>query len=80
MKVKWLKLDQLYRGKAPSGPGSGNWFGALLEVKRIEDITRIFAPLFQPEEDRLLSNDPDAFEFWNDEREDLYQDFLDQPG
>jgi hypothetical protein len=78
LRVKWLRINQLYKGKAPKGIGAGNWFGTLLEVKRIEDIAQIFDPLFQPEEEeiRMLTANSDAFDFWEDEREDIYQDYL----
>lgn len=78
LRVKWLRFSQLYKGKAPKDSGAGNWFGTLLEVKRIEDIAQIFDPLFQPEDEeiRMLTSNSDAFDFWEDEREDIYQDFI----
>jgi len=78
LKIKWLKHEHLYKGKAPKGSGAGNWFGTLLEVKRIEDIIQIFDPLFQPDKEELrnLTSNSDAFDFWSDEREDIYQDYL----
>ena len=78
LRIKWLKFNQLYKGKAPRGSGAGNWFGTLLEVKRVEDIAEIFDPLFQPQEEeiRAFTADSDAFGFWDGEREDIYQDYL----
>ena len=78
LRVKWLKVSDLYTGKPPKGEGAGNWVGTLLEVKRIEDIVQIFDPLFQPEDEeiRMFTSNSDAFDFWEDEREDIYQDFL----
>ena len=80
IKIKWIKINQSHKRKAPKGEGAGNWLGTLLEVKRMEDIDQIFDPLFQPkdEEVRMLTANSDAFGFWEDEREDLYQDFLNE--
>ncbi len=42
--IEWeLDSDKtLYYGKAPGGEGAGNWFNALLEVKRDADRLKIF--------------------------------------
>jgi len=41
--VHLRKLDRrLYQGKAPIGPGAGNWRGTLLEVKRPDVIAEFF--------------------------------------
>ena len=78
LRVKWLKYNHLYKGKAPKGRGAGNWFGTLLEIKRIEDIAEIFEPLFEPQEEeiRTLTSNSDAFDFWDNKDEDIYQDYL----
>ncbi len=76
--IKWLKSNFLYKEKAPKGTGAGNWFGTLLEIKRQEDIATIFQPIFESEieELRAFTAQSDAFNFWHDEREDIYQDYL----
>ena len=76
--VKWLKFNQLHKIKTSKYLNTNNWFSTLLEVKRVEEIAEIFDPLFQPqdEEIRAFTANSDAFEFWNDEREDIYQDYL----
>ncbi|MEM9884754.1 MAG: hypothetical protein AAF849_02610 [Bacteroidota bacterium] len=78
LSIKWLKREHLYKGKAPKGEEAGNWFGTLLEIKRPKDIAEIFEPLFKPQEEeiRAFTSDSDAFDFWKDEREDIYQDYL----
>ena len=41
--VKMKKLERhLYKGKAPTGKGAGNWFDTLVPVQRQEDIKSIF--------------------------------------
>lgn len=79
LRIKWLKHNRLYEGKVPpKGRGVENWFGTLLEIKRIEDISEIFEPLFEPQEEeiRVFTSNSDAFEFWNNKSEDIYQDYL----
>jgi len=80
LRIKWLKYNNhhLYKGKAPKGKGAGNWFGTLLEIKRLEDIAEIFEPLFESQEEqiRAFTSNSDAFDFWNNESEDIYQDYL----
>lgn len=81
IKIKWIRTERLFTGKAPKGKGAGNWFSSLLEVERVEDIARIFGPMFEQEEDediRTLTANSDAFGFWEDEREDIYQDYLEK--
>ena len=34
----------LYNGKAPRGPGAGNWYNTIIEVTRPEDIELLFGP------------------------------------
>lgn len=52
--IKDLRLEfeslniQLYNGKAPKGPGAGNWRNTLLEVKRKEDIELLFKEKLVP--------------------------------
>jgi hypothetical protein len=36
----------------------------------------LFEELTEEEEIRLAASHSDAFEFWNDPREDIYQDYL----
>ncbi len=38
----------LYVGKAPDGPGAGNWQEALIEVQRKEDVARLFRGAEEP--------------------------------
>lgn len=81
LQVKWLRFGKIYKGKAPRGAGAGNWFGTLLEIKREDDIIEIFNPLLTDEQKdqqsiRTLTANSNAFDFWNDEAEDIYQDYL----
>lgn len=41
-------------------------------------ITFIDEPYDELDLVREITSNPDGFDFWNDEKEDIYQDYLDQ--
>lgn len=42
LKVNWDYNPPLFKGEKPSGPGSGNWWKTLLQLKRVTDIEKVF--------------------------------------
>lgn len=78
LKVTWLKQYSSSDRRIFQINETQNWVETLLEIKKIEYISEIFEPLFhigEEEEIRLYASNSDAFEFWNDEGEDIYQDY-----
>lgn len=70
----WISRKPTFRGEAPRGTGAGNWQNTLLEIRREEDIVDIFGPVLSGK----FGYEPrpgNAFDFWNDPAEDIYEDY-----
>ena len=52
--IQWLKTDEIYHEGAPKGTGAGNWFNTILQVKREEDIKKLF-PVQKPKIEANIS-------------------------
>lgn len=81
LKIKWIRKSSLFQGKTLEEQGDDRQFASIRQVENLEDIIRIFGPLFKEEEDeaiRTFTAHSDAFDFWEDEREDIYQDYLEK--
>ena len=51
-------------------------FGKIADTKHYKVRITFLEELSPEDEIRLLASQSDAFEFWNDPKEDLYQDYI----